>query len=149
MRAAQIENNVVVNFAEVAGFDSQFVDPRDAVIGSTYNPETGDFTPPDHVPEPAQQRHITKLAFRNRFTMGEKIAIDLASIDNPSAIPATRQQQAMIRVMLEDTRTSSFIDLERADTRAGVQQLETVGLLGAGRALEILDNPIEPQERPI
>jgi hypothetical protein len=38
MRAAQIENGVVVNFAEVRGFDGNaFVDPIDSVIGSTWD----------------------------------------------------------------------------------------------------------------
>ena len=32
-------------------------------------------------------------------------------------------------------------------TRAGVQMLETAGLLAVGRALEILDAPIEAHER--
>lgn len=149
MRAAELENNVVVNFVEIGSFDGvRYVDPLDAVIGSIYDPETGGFTPPAPLPEPPQLRHITKLAFRNRFTMGEKIAIDLASIDNPAALASVRQQQAMIRVLLEDTRTSAYIDLDREDTRAGVQQLEAAGLLGTGRALEILDNPIQSNERP-
>jgi hypothetical protein len=148
MRAAQLENNVVINFAEVAGFDDQFVDPQDSVIGSIFDPETEAFTAPAPTQEAPTLRHITKLAFRNRFTMGEKIAIDLASIDNPAAAASVRQQQAMIRVLLEDTRTSAYIDLDREDTRAGVQQLEAAGLLGTGRALEILDNPIQLNERP-
>lgn len=151
MRAAELENNVVINFVEIGGFDGiRYVDPLDAVIGSIYDPETGFFTAPEpvQVPELPQLRHITKLAFRNRFTMGEKIAIDLASIDNPGASISARQQQAMIRVLLEDTRTSAYIDLDREDTRAGVQQLEAAGLLGTGRALEILDNPIQLNERP-
>ena len=48
---------------------------------------------------------------------------------------------------LADTAAATFIDLSRADTRAGVQMLETAGLLAAGRALEILDAPVTPEER--
>lgn len=92
-------------------------------------------------------RYITKFAFRSRFSMGEKIAIELASIDDPTAPAEVRQQQATIRVMLKDVDASEFIDLDRADTRTGVQLLEGAGLLGAGRALEILDGPILPDER--
>ena len=44
---------------------------------------------------------------------------------------------------------AEWIDLERADTRSGVQTLEAVGLIGVGRALEILDAPIEEDERPV
>ena len=84
---------------------------------------------------------LTVLAFRNRFTMAEKIAIDFASIDNPNADMQTRQFQAAIRVMLADIAAATFIDTQRADTRAGVQQLETAGILATGRASQILDTP--------
>ena len=91
---------------------------------------------------------ITRLAFRNRFTQAEKVALELASLDNPAATMAQRQQAAAIRVYLADVAASAFIDLERADTRSGVQSLEVAGLLAAGRALQILDAPIDDHERP-
>lgn len=38
MRSAQIKDGVVVNYAEVGGFDgTQFIDPMDSVIGSTWD----------------------------------------------------------------------------------------------------------------
>jgi hypothetical protein len=37
MRAAQIENGVVINYAEVNEFDSTFIAPGDSVIGSTWD----------------------------------------------------------------------------------------------------------------
>lgn len=92
---------------------------------------------------------ITKLAFRNRFTMAEKVTMELASLDNPGAPMAQRQQSAALRANLSDTAAAVFIDLSRADTRAGVQMLEAAGLLAAGRALEILDTPVQPSERPL
>lgn len=82
---------------------------------------------------------VTVLAFRNRFTQAEKIAIDLASIDNPNGTSQQRQLAAMLRVMNADIAVATFIDLSRADTRAGVQALETYGIIGAGRASTILD----------
>ena len=92
---------------------------------------------------------ITKLAFRNRFTMAEKVAMEIASLDNPGAAMAQRQQAAALRANLADTAAAVFIDLTRADTRAGVQMLEVSGLLAAGRALEILDTTAQPGERPL
>lgn len=86
-------------------------------------------------------RHITVLALRNRFTTAEKVAIDLASIDNPAASPEQRQLSAMLRVMNADIAAATYIDLNRPDTRAGVQALETYGIIGPGRALQILDTP--------
>lgn len=44
MRAAQIKNGVVVNYAEVELFDSDFIDPLDSVIGSRWDGVS--FTPP-------------------------------------------------------------------------------------------------------
>lgn len=86
-----------------------------------------------------QTWRITRLAFRNRFTMAEKAAMEIASLDNPAAPMAQRQQSAVLRAYMADVAASTFVDLQRPDTRAGVQQLETLGLLAAGRAAVILD----------
>ena len=84
---------------------------------------------------------ITKLAFRNRFTVAEKAALEIAALDNPAADMQSRGLAATLRAYLEDVQAATFIDLQRADTRAGVMMLEQVGLLGAGRALQIFDTP--------
>jgi hypothetical protein len=96
----------------------------------------------------APATRVTRLSFRNRFTQAEKVALELAALDDPAATMAQRQQAAAIRVHLADVAASTFIDLGRADTRAGVQALEAGGLIGVGRALEILDAPVEAHERP-
>lgn len=101
-------------------------------------------TPAEPAPDP---RHLTGLAFRNRFTRAEKIAIELAALDDPSAPMAQRQASAALRADLKDQESATYIDLDRDDTRAGVQALETAGLLAAGRALEILDAPVQAHER--
>ena len=93
--------------------------------------------------------HVTRLAFRNRFTAAEKVALEMASLDNPAGTLAQRQQAAALRVYLADVASASFVDLSRPDTRAGVQSLEAAGLLAAGRALQILDAPVQAHERPL
>ena len=129
---------------------------------------TDDYTGPDeYIPAPADfdaQRvgeyiyadgvltihpdtHITKLAFRNRFTSAEKAAIEFACLDDPAASMPQRLQSAALRANQADLAAANFVDLARKDTREGVQFLETAGLLAEGRALEILDAPILPQER--
>lgn len=91
--------------------------------------------------EPAPRpRHITRLAFLNRFTDAEAVAIDLASI-------GATVEAAGLRRYLAKVNAATFIDLDRADTRAGVQALEAGELLAAGRALEILDAPVQDAER--
>ena len=91
---------------------------------------------------------VTRLAFRNRFTQTEKIAIEIAQLDNPTATMPARAQAAALRASQADVQASTFIDLSRADTRAGVHALETAGILAAGRALEILDAPVQASEKP-
>lgn len=85
------------------------------------------------------RRWITTLAFFDRFTDAEAIGFDLASI---GATP----EAAALRRYLQKANAASYIDLDRADTRAGVIALEDATLLGPGRALEILDAPIQDHE---
>jgi hypothetical protein len=91
---------------------------------------------------------ITVLAFRNRFTQTEKVTIEMASLDNPSAPMAQRQLAASLRVMTADMNVASFIDLSRVDLIAGVTALETYGVIAAGRAAVILSTAITDKERP-
>lgn len=92
--------------------------------------------PPAPAPEPFK---ITRLAFLNRFTDAEAIAIDLAS--QGVTVPA-----ASMRRYMQKVNAATYIDLGRADTRAGVQALEAAGLLAAGRAAVILDTPPSAEE---
>ncbi len=92
-------------------------------------------------PVPVGPRHITPLAFMSRFTDAEAVAIDLASIG--ATAPA-----AGLRRYLAKVNAAKHIDLDRADTRAGVQALEAAALLAAGRTLQILDGPVQPSEIP-
>jgi hypothetical protein len=111
--------------------------------------EIKDYTPPAPIPEPPvpELRYITKLAFRNRFTMKEKVAIELAGSYNPADPVQKQQMAAAVRVSNADIAASTYIDLDRPDTRAGVKSMEDFGLLAAGRAGEILDNPVQDFER--
>lgn len=84
---------------------------------------------------------ITKLAFLSRFTDAEAVALDLASI-------GATVEAATLRRYTAKVNAASFIDLSREDTRLGVQALEPIGILSAGRAAEILDAPIQPHEVP-
>ena len=92
---------------------------------------------------------ITVLAFRSRLTQTERVTLELASIDNPSATMQARQMAAMLRVMAHDLSVATYVDLTRADTIAGTTALETYGIIGTGRAAQILDTSnIQDFERP-
>lgn len=115
--------------------------------GQTFDPVTKQFS------NPPRKRWVTKLAFDNRFTMTESVGLKLAQVlparltDETDAAYAARCSVPMqLQVMSERRSMATYIDLDRTDTRAGVQQLEVLGLLAAGRALEILDAPIADHE---
>ncbi len=95
------------------------------------------FSEPVQPPAPDYGTQVTRLAMRNRFTFQEKVAIETAAESSPS-----------VRVWLKDLEVSTFIDLSRPDTQAGVHQLEVDGLIGAGRADEILNSPVQAEEVP-
>lgn len=99
-------------------------------------------------PLPPALRRVTPLAFRNRFTQAEKVAIELASADNPAAPIEQRTLAAAVRASLADAAVARWIDLDFQDTRDGVLALEAAGVIAAGRALEILDAPVTPFEQP-
>lgn len=86
-------------------------------------------------------RYITLLAFISRFTDEEAIDIDLAS-------QGTTVDAATLRRYQNKINAAKFIDLDLTETRNGVLALESVGLLEPGRALVILDTPIQDSERP-
>lgn len=81
---------------------------------------------------------ISKLQFRNLFTLQERMAIDEFNVNFESMPSLTAQDKSMIRTSLEDYRTAEYISLANASTVAGVQLYETLGLIAAGRAAIIL-----------
>lgn len=91
---------------------------------------------------------ITVLAFRQRFTTAEKTNMEIASIDNPIADMSVRLASASLRVYMADVAAATYVDLQDAKTRAGITTLEVMGVIGVGRASEILDAPIQQNELP-
>ena len=93
-------------------------------------------------------RAVTYWAFRKRFTHAERVGLELAALDDATALPEQRQLAASVRVYLADAAAAAWIDLDDVDARTGVQALETAELLAGGRSLEILDAPVALAERP-
>lgn len=137
MRYALIVNDVVSTVVEQDDFPAiegmWVLCPLTAGPGFSYR--DGTFSAPFEV----AKRHITHLAFISRFTDAEAIAIDLASM-------GASVEAAAVRRYLAKVGAAKFIDLDFPDTRAGVAALEAGGLLGAGRAAEILDTEIRQDE---
>lgn len=151
-RIALIQDGAVENiieadmeFALSLGFDAA-VESASAGIGWAFDGVT--FTPPPAEPQPEptpEDRRITRLMFRNRFTQAEHVTIEIASLDDAAAPMQQRQMAAALRVMQRQVSDAEFIDLNDPVTRAGVQQLEAFGLLAEGRAAEILDGSLAPE----
>jgi hypothetical protein len=154
MRYALIENNKV---KDVILADEEFISnmtetyqhiedlnnhPLGNIISTGWGWDPSGFTEPPATPEPPApvERKVTRLAFLDRFTDAEAIALDLASI-------GTTIEAASIRRYMQKVNAATFIDLARDDTITGVRQLETVGLIGTGRADRILLDPITEFER--
>jgi hypothetical protein len=80
------------------------------------------------------QTQLTKYEFRKLFTFQERVIIDNAP--NNTSLP--EQYRAAITTMLKDLQLVDFVDLQNADVINGVNMLEQMGLLGTGRAAQIL-----------
>ncbi len=151
MQYALIESGRVANIIEA---DAAFIETlpgtwapaQGAGIGWHYDGEA--FTAPMPESPPAQDTRITRLAFRKRFTQAEKVALEIAALDDPSATPAQRARAAALRAYLKDVDAATFIDLSDAHVKEGVQTLEAAGLLAAGRAGDIINAPVTPEELP-
>lgn len=148
------ENNVVLschgdNSAPLlTPLDASFIlAPGPVAVGHLFETDTKMFRiPPRH-------RWVTRLAFWNRMTQPERIGVDLASerpVQEVDELPADfeirRSNAAALRDMRAQLDSATYIDLTRTDTREGVQTLEAMGLLGVGRAVDILDGSITDHE---
>lgn len=152
IRSGVVDSVIVADMqfatATFAASDVDLVDVTDTApmpgIGWAYS--SGVFTAPiQPEPEPPSPvsygRIITRLAFLNRFTDAEAVAIDLASIGATVQAATLRRANAKINAAEE-------IQLDLPETRAGVLALEAAGLIAAGRAAQILDSPVQSHEVP-
>lgn len=96
---------------------------------------------------PTRPRLVARYSFRQRFTLSEKVALELASVDVSTASTPQRQLAAALRANMADQRDASYIDLDLPATRAGVQSLEDAGLIAPGRTVQIIDAPVQDSER--
>lgn len=81
------------------------------------------------------QHHLSKLAFKQRLTQSERIAIRQAAEQSPEIYD--------FQDLLD---SATFVDLKRDDTINGVNFLESIGIIDEGRADEILNTAPHPDE---
>lgn len=73
------------------------------------------------------ERNVTKLEYLRRFTGQERVTIRQAAKENP----VLEDYLAMLEIAQD-------INLDDPATQGGVQALEIAGLIGEGRAAEVL-----------
>jgi hypothetical protein len=92
------------------------------------------------VPGPGQsavlEKKITKLALRNRMTFTELCTLTAAA-----------HSVVQVEALMGNLSVATFIDLNRADTIAGIQMLVSLNLLTQARVDQILNAPITDLER--
>jgi hypothetical protein len=95
-----------------------------------------DFSEPAPPPAPDYGTKITRLAMKLRMTATER-----------KTIRAAAETNADVYDFMDLLSDSTYIDLTRPETVQGIQTLEAAGLLGAGRADEILTTPVTEGEK--
>lgn len=98
-------------------------------------------------PAPVVQPWIKLAAFRKRFTEAERAMLERKSLDDPAGTEVQRNRSAAVRAFFADLAATGYADLSDSQVRTPVQQMETATWLAAGRALAILDAPIQQFER--
>ena len=141
MLCAVINNNTVISVEEIADADiaersshcQQIIDVSNSIptpdIGWAFNGSTLS-PPPSSTAAPTMK--ITKLALQNRFTDAENIAILMYVSD------ATKPYRFAVQMVINKLGLATYIDLNRADTRAGVHLLVVAGILTSDRETAIL-----------
>ena len=150
---ARIDNNVALEvLTPPEGFGlsdclhpdiaAQFSEvPVEVTPGSTRNSDgSWEIAPAPEPPEPIveqEDKRITCLAFLQRFTLAERMAIR-----------AARAADGVVDDFMGMVDAATYIDLDREDTEQGVGYLVTKGHVTAERAEAILTAPVQPIERP-
>ena len=99
-----------------------------AWVNAVKNPQHG--TP---APAPVVERVISKLEFRRRFTQQEQIACD-----NFASSALADEQKAVVRTIYNTLRDATEVHLDSVECVQGTNILEDFGLIGPGRAAQIL-----------
>jgi hypothetical protein len=142
---ALLKENVVVKIEDLSSEEEVFeasktyqlvvnIDNQTVEVG--FNLDGNSFTPYEGYVAPAPTMIITKLAFRQRLTVSELLALYNATATN-----------VMLRIIQDNLSVATYVDLSRTDTQSAVMYLVSQGLLTLERATEILTTPAQDKEK--
>ena len=100
------------------------------------------------VPTPTEVKHLSKVAYRMRFTTAERVAIEWASVDRPELSIEQRMLSAALRSNMKDQEQASYIDLDDPAIAEGHANLVSAGLLTTYRDAEIRHSAVLEKEKP-
>jgi len=123
----EVDKGTIQRYCDLDGVT--LPDPKESTWMVDANPPQPGWARPDN-PDPVipQPNIISRLAFRNRFTMQEKITLYTAAVQDPE-----------IQIWLDDISTAEYVDLDSANTIMGLQSLISMGMLSESRMNEILN----------
>lgn len=87
-------------------------------------------------PNALPERVLTKYQFRKLFTFAERVSID-NFMSNPNI---SAQNKAVLSTIIKDLDASGEVQLDLPDVAQGIGFLEQIGLIGTGRAAQIISN---------
>lgn len=140
---AFIKNNVVVEVKkdpeeivlQLLGSTHQIIDITNMVpkpdVNWTYEGQTL-VAPAGYV---ISDMRITKLGFRQRFTLSEMGAVYTALASNVT-----------LKILIDNMAMATYVDLTRSDTIQGVYYVASLGLITMERAQQILTTPPSAHE---
>lgn len=128
--------NIVQEFPIPESLDDWYIVsvPDDfSVAGKQYNPDTQEWS--TVYSAPSAIRRISKVAFRNRFTLAEKVAIYTAAKTDP-----------LVQIMIDDiAAVTTGVDLDFPSLVDGLGYLVQTGILTTERAAEMVADGL-PEE---
>ena len=80
---------------------------------------------------------ITVLAFRKRFTLEERVALEKRAREDP-----------LIRVFLDDVAAATYIDLTDPELKECLEAAAALDVIEVDRVSQILNTPVTEAELP-
>ena len=123
----EVERGTVVRYCDLDG--NTVMDPTVANWVVDANPPQPIWALPDNpIVNPPSSTIVSRLSFRNKFTMQEKAAIYNEANTN-----------VLVKIWLDDLANSEYVDINSSNTIDGVNNLYQLGLLTQPRVEEILN----------